>query len=88
MTSASLSSSSNTIGFEGATLTVDFTPKNLLKTTGFLVLVLPLRCCTSFHMLEINTPICTGTTALKSALSCSYVTTSRQLTITNILDND
>ena len=64
MTTASLSSSSNVIGFEGATLTVSFTPKNILKTTGSLVLTLPLRHAPNYPMLEVTNPICTGITTL------------------------
>ena len=88
MTSASLTSSSTVVGKTGATLTVTFVPKNIIKTTGSLVLVFPLRCCTNFHMLEVDNPICTGVTTLKTSLTCSYVKTSRMLTITNILASD
>ena len=88
MTSASLSSSSTIVGKTGATLTVTFVPKNIIKTTGSLVLVFPLRCCTNFHMLDVDNPICTGITTLKTSLTCSYVKTSRMLTITNILASD
>jgi hypothetical protein len=77
MTTASITPSSNVIGNTGTTLTFTFTPKNLVKASSFIVIVFPLRCCSNVHMLEVTTPICTGTQVLNSNLNCVYSLTSQ-----------
>jgi hypothetical protein len=76
MLSASMTPSSNVIGNPGTTLTFTFTTKNILKTGGSVVVLFPLRCCSSVQMVEVTNPTCIGVQTLNSNLNCAYSSSS------------
>ena len=82
-----MSSSSQTVGATGNTLTVTFTNNNALESTGSIELTFPYwnpnsPTATYIDMISSSTPTCTGSGSLSSTLTCSY--SSKVLTLTNI----
>jgi hypothetical protein len=70
------------VGKAGATVTVALTPKNAIPASGSITIFVPLQEVSGSH--NVENPVCTSVTGLGAALSCSYSTTSKTITVTNL----
>lgn len=68
------------------------TPKNVLKTTGKIVVYFPYwNPASTFgnsHQIQVASPTCTGVLNMVTTIPCTYNTDKQQLTLTNMITSD